>query len=57
MFLREHPLCDLCAVDGLVKAATDVHHLAPKREGGTDEESNLQALCHSCHSRITGAGG
>lgn len=37
-----------------VVSATDVDHIVPKPEG-RDEESNLQALCHSCHSRKTRA--
>lgn len=57
LFLRAHPLCAECAQQGVTTAATDVHHLVPRRAGGTDEESNLRALCHSCHSRITAAGG
>jgi 5-methylcytosine-specific restriction protein A len=40
-----------------VTEATDVHHLIPKRDGGCDEESNLEALCHSCHSKVTNTGG
>lgn len=35
--------------------ATDVHHKVAKVDGGTDEESNLEALCHSCHSKKTAA--
>lgn len=57
MFLRAHPLCQDCAEQGRVTEATDVHHVVAKRLGGTDEESNLRALCHSCHSKITAAGG
>ena len=38
-------------------AATDVHHIVPRRDGGPDEEDNLMALCHACHSRVTGQGG
>lgn len=55
MYLRRHPVC----VDPdnnhphQVRAATDVHHILAKVNGGTNEESNLQALCHSCHSKIT----
>lgn len=55
MFLRAHPLCEICEEAGLVVAATDVHHKLAKRDGGKDEWDNLQALCHSCHSRITNA--
>ena len=34
--------------------ATDVDHVISLRAGGTNDLSNLQALCHSCHSRKTG---
>lgn len=57
MYLRSHRLCVICLRNGRVEPATDVHHIIPKRDGGLDIESNLQALCHSCHSRITNAGG
>jgi 5-methylcytosine-specific restriction protein A len=56
LFLRANPLCVMCAVAGLVVPATDVHHVIAKRDGGTDEESNLQALCKSHHSKLTNAG-
>lgn len=57
MFLRSSPLCVACEAEGRVTAATDVHHLIARRDGGGDDWDNLQALCHSCHSRVTGAGG
>lgn len=56
-FLSEHPLCAHCLAAGVVTSATDVHHLKPRRDGGLDLASNLQAVCHACHSRVTGAGG
>ncbi|AZF90343.1 MAG: HNH endonuclease [Phage 5P_3] len=46
-FIKEHPLC-ICG-----EKATDVDHIIPRSQGGTDEWCNLQALCHSCHSRKT----
>jgi 5-methylcytosine-specific restriction endonuclease McrA len=33
-------------------AAPHVHHLKPRRFGGTNEASNLVALCESCHHQI-----
>lgn len=57
MVLLEEPLCRECQTRGETVAATDVDHIIPKREGGKDERSNLQALCHTCHSRKTLAGG
>lgn len=56
-YLRAHPLCVQCADEGLTTAATDVDHIVAKRNGGTDDEENLQALCHMHHSRKTAAGG
>lgn len=49
--LKEFPFCDICKL----RMSEDVHHLEPLRnswEKRLDKE-NLQALCHSCHSRIT----
>lgn len=54
--LAAEPLCRECAERGLVVVATDVDHIVPKRNSGTDELSNLEPLCHSCHSRKTGSG-
>ncbi|MFQ7430679.1 HNH endonuclease [Sutterella wadsworthensis] len=54
-FLREHPLCVDCARLGRVTPATDVDHIQPHR-GDQDlmwDESNLQPLCHRCHSKKT----
>jgi 5-methylcytosine-specific restriction enzyme A len=47
-FLADNPDCYLCG-----QSASDVDHIIPKRRGGTDDWSNLQALCHVCHSRKT----
>jgi 5-methylcytosine-specific restriction enzyme A len=56
-YLHANPLCVECWKHGVVNAATDVDHIKPKRDGGTDDADNLQALCHACHSAKTGAGG
>ncbi len=54
-FLRAHPLCVMADEQGkqCLAPATDVDHIVPKRAGGTDEWSNLQPLCHACHSTKT----
>jgi len=54
-FLQRNPLC----VDpfgthaGKVVAADVVDHIFPRKRGGTDDVSNLQALCYRCHSTKT----
>ena len=47
-YLDSNKQCELCA-----SQATDVHHRLDRRDGGDDGLRNLQALCHSCHMRIT----
>lgn len=53
MFLAEHPVCQKCGR----KPSIDVHHIRAKKDGGTDEDANLLALCHECHSEITAKNG
>ena len=57
MFLAAHPLCEMCILAGRYTAATEVHHLKPLADGGTNSVDNLQALCKPCHSKITAAAG
>lgn len=52
--LTEEPLCALCKRDGRVSEATEVDHITPKANGGTDARNNLQGLCKSCHAKKTG---
>jgi len=56
-FLLRHPLCEQCKSEGRLTAAEEVHHILPLADGGTNDESNLMALCKSCHSKITAASG
>ncbi|HLF78549.1 MAG TPA: DNA methyltransferase [Dehalococcoidia bacterium] len=46
--LREEPDCRRCGAP-----STDADHITPRRQGGSDDRANLQALCHSCHSKYT----
>ena len=56
-FLQRNPLCNdpfgRHVSDGRTVAAEVVDHIVPRRRGGTDDESNLQALCSRCHSTKT----
>ena len=52
--LRE-PFCRICAQHGRRVRATDVDHIVDHK-GNWDkfsDRSNLESLCHSCHSRKT----
>lgn len=56
---RDNGLCQQCLREGCVTMighkpySAFVDHVIPKAEGGTDDESNLQALCKSCHTAKT----
>ena len=41
--------CELCGISADIKAL-EVDHIIPRKHGGSDEESNLQALCYSCNA-------
>jgi ATP adenylyltransferase len=41
--------CELCGVSDDHKAI-EVDHIVPGHKGGTDDTSNLQALCYSCNA-------
>jgi 5-methylcytosine-specific restriction protein A len=45
--LEAQPLCELCS-----ETATLVHHIKPIKEGGTNDDGNLQSLCAGCHIRV-----
>ena len=55
--LAKEPFCAACARLGLRVRATDVDHIQP--HGGDRQlfadKTNLQSLCHACHSRKTAA--
>lgn len=47
-FLKANPWCVVCG-----EKATDADHIVPKAMGGTDDDSNLQPMCHKHHSAKT----
>lgn len=55
--LTANPLCERCRAQGIIRAATEVHHIKPVEDGLTYREKvtlmfdshNLRALCHDCH--------
>ena len=50
--LAREPLCRDCHARGIVTEATDVDHA--DGDPGNNDASNLQPLCHACHSHKTG---
>jgi len=52
-YITAHPLCERCKMDDRITPAEEVHHIKPLSRGGTNDPSNLMALCTSCHSQIT----
>ena len=46
---RAHFRCELCGVSADIKAL-EVDHIDPRNLGGSDDPSNLQALCYSCNA-------
>lgn len=47
-FFKRNPMCSHCE-----RPAVDVDHIVPIRAGGTNEFTNLQSLCRSCHAKKT----
>lgn len=41
--------CELCGISAREKAL-EVDHIIPRNHGGSDDRSNLQALCYSCNA-------
>lgn len=56
-FRMAHPFCadpfGIHSKDNRFEVSEEVDHIIPRSKGGTDEWSNLQALCTRCHSRKT----
>ncbi len=58
--LKRHKVCQ-CRVAGCHSTepvqcrslSTDVDHIVPRSKGGGGRRSNLQGMCHPCHSRKT----
>jgi len=49
------PWCEECIKKGITKPATDVHHIIDIKDDPSKvvDVSNLECLCHSCHSSHT----
>ena len=48
----QHWRCNICGKE--LDASFDLDHILPLSQGGSNEQSNLQAICHSpCHIEKT----
>ncbi len=43
----------MCLKKGKFVMATEIDHIIPLKNGGTNDIENLQALCKRCHSKKT----
>lgn len=41
-----------CSICGWNEATCDIHHIKPKKEGGSDMNDNLCILCPNCHRKV-----
>lgn len=48
---RDHYTCQCCKGKHKDKKL-EVHHIVFRSQGGSDEESNLITLCHTCHTKL-----
>lgn len=50
---RDKHLCQVCMAEGRITPARTVDHIKAKAEGGTDDQSNLRAICGEHHAAKT----
>lgn len=50
---RDGYLCQPCKRAGRATQATEVDHITPKAQDGTDDPENLESTCAPCHERKT----
>jgi len=50
---RDDYCCVPCKAEGRITLATEVDHITPQAEGGTDDRTNLQSICTTCHEAKT----
>lgn len=48
--LSANPLCVVCERAGRIAAATELDHVVPLWKGGSEDDSNMQGLCSTCHA-------
>lgn len=52
-YRKRNPLCVECIKHGVLRPATQVHHIKPLKQGGKKYDTdNLMAVCRACHRRL-----
>ena len=60
LYIREHPLCEICLEEDKTTPAEEIHHKIPFSTGCNNQErwkllldkNNLQALCKEHHKQL-----
>lgn len=52
---RDQGLCVICRKAGVFRMATEVDHILPLEDGGSNDDDNLQSLDSDCHAAKTAA--
>jgi 5-methylcytosine-specific restriction endonuclease McrA len=47
---RDGYLCQL-QLTGCMRRASTADHIVERREGGSDDDANVRAVCASCHNK------
>lgn len=50
---HDHYRCQPCKRQGKRTKATEVDHIKPLSQGGTDDDNNLESVCRDCHRTKT----
>src|SRR5690606_8465959 len=50
---RDRWQCEPCKREGRKTKATEVDHIVPLSQGGTDDDDNPRAICRDCHKAKT----
>lgn len=55
LLVRFGPFCQMCK-QRFLQEDLQAHHIQPQREGGKHGASNIQLLCHDCHTKTESYG-
>ena len=50
--LISYPFCQVCKRYGRLIRASEVHHIVPLADGGSNKHNNLLSVCHRCHMKL-----